>query len=85
MRDVIHQAIQTKYHGPTNVCGSRISARARAGRIFLHYDSSKNSDDNHRLAAETLAKKYKWDEGTYGKLVGGGLSDDSYVWVFVKK
>ena len=85
MRDMILQAIQTKYHGPTNVRGSRVSARAQAGRISLSYDSSKNSDENHRMAAETLAKKYKWDEDTHGMLAGSVLYDGTYVWVFVKK
>ena len=85
MRDMIYQAIQTKYHGPTNVRGSRISARVQAGRISLSYDSSKNPDENHRMAAETLAKKFEWDEDTHGKLSGGVLWDSTYVWVFVKK
>ena len=36
------QAIVTKYHGATNFKGSRISATAEAGRIYLSWDDSLN-------------------------------------------
>ena len=34
------QAIQTTYHGPTNMRGSRVSARAEAGRVTLEWDDA---------------------------------------------
>ncbi len=55
-----YQAIITKYLGPTNVRGSRVKAVAEAGSITLSWDHALNSDENHALAAQTLADKYKW-------------------------
>ena len=72
----ILQAIETKYHGPTNTLGSRVSAKAEAGRIILEWDDSKNSDENHEIAARMLQQKFGWDN----VIVGGGFSDRR-VWV----
>jgi hypothetical protein len=68
------QAIVTKYHGPTNYKGSRISARAEAGRIIVHYDHALNIGENHAAAAQALADRLGWttDKG-YPALAGGGL------------
>lgn len=63
------QAIITKFHGPTNVRGSRVSATAEAGRVILDWDHALNPDDNHKSAAMALAAKFKWD----GHYVGGHL------------
>ena len=54
------QAIQTKYHGPTNTRGTRISAKCSAGRISLPWDHSLNFEENHRKAAEALIVKLHW-------------------------
>jgi len=63
------QAIQTKYIGPRNVRGSRVKAWTPGGSsITLHWDSSKDSDDNHVAAARALCEKLKWD----GRWIGGG-------------
>jgi hypothetical protein len=61
------QAIVTKYHGPTNSRGSRISAKADAGRITVSYDYG--ASDPHHVAAIALCEKLKW----YGDLIPGGL------------
>lgn len=73
------QAIQTKYHGPTNRIGARVSARCDAGRIMVSWDNKLNADGNHRKAAETLAAKLGWTQ----KLVGGGLPGGGYAFVLL--
>ena len=54
------QAITTRYHGPTNVRGSRIKATAAAGSITLGYDHALTLDGNHEAAAKALANKFGW-------------------------
>lgn len=75
------QAIVTKYHGPGNVRGSRVSASAAAGRIFVDWDDSLNPDDNHDMAARLFAQKFEWK----GKLVHGVMADGRYAHVFVSR
>ena len=71
---IMYQAIVTKYHGPTNTRGSRISATAEAGRISLSYDHALNWTDNHVAAARKLADRMGWTvEAGYPALVGGAL------------
>jgi hypothetical protein len=74
----MRQAIVTKFHGPTNVRGSRVSARAEAGKITLSWDHALNSDQNHITAAEALVEKLGWS----GHWVGGSIPGTSgYVFV----
>lgn len=74
------KAITTKYHGPTNVRGSRIIAREPDGASVVRpYDHALNSDQNHQRAAEALADQLGWT----GRLVQGALKD-GYVHVFVE-
>jgi hypothetical protein len=71
---MMFQAIVTKFHGPTNTRGSRISATAEAGRIILSWDHALNGSDNHMAAAQALADKMGWTrEAGYPALVGGAL------------
>ena len=71
------KAIKTKYHGPGNVKGSRISATDEDGnRVVLSYRDELNSEQNHRRAAKQLCEKMKW-RGTYY----GGHLRDCMVWV----
>lgn len=67
----MRQAIVTKYHGPTNLRGSRIVARSQAGAKIVSYDHSLNAEDNHKAAAKALATKLGWS----GHWSGGGLPD----------
>jgi hypothetical protein len=76
------QAIITKYHGPGNVKGSRISAEAAAGKIFVSYDSALNSDDNHKMAALALIKKVGWERHARGGIAHGVLPSGDHVHVF---
>lgn len=74
------QAISTKCHGPTNTRGSRISAKAQAGRVSVPYDHALSVQGNHEAAARALAEKFGW----VGKLVGGGNPEGTgEVFVFV--
>lgn len=78
------QAIVTKFHGPTNLKGSRVSATADAGRIVLEWDPALNPDGNHLAAAVAFAKKFGWK----GRIVGGSLprSNSSHMaFVFVNE
>jgi hypothetical protein len=72
------QAIQTKYLGPTNVKGARIKAISQAKSRIYSWEHGLSADDNHKLAAQSLAKELGWD---YGVWHGGQLPDASSVWV----
>lgn len=76
----LRQAIQTRYHGPSNVKGSRITARCDAGRITVEWDHRLNPHENHEAAARALMAKLDW----HGAIAGGVLHDGSKVWVFVE-
>lgn len=73
----MRQAIVTKYHGPTNKRGSRVSATAQAGRIYVEWEDGLGIEANHAAAAEAFARKWGW----FGKWVQGGLPDGSHVHV----
>lgn len=74
------QAIVTKYHGPTNFRGSRVSAKASAGRISIPWDYAKDVEQNHDAAALAFCRKFAWT----GALACGELpKGDGNVYVFV--
>ncbi len=73
------KAIITKYHGPSNVKGSRISARAE-GCPTRYYDY----DDSARSAHLEAAQAYRNERGWSGAMVGGGLPDGRWAWCFVQ-
>ena len=57
----MRQSIATRYHGPTNTRGSRVSATSSSGiRIALHWDDALNTDENHIAAARALIAKLGW-------------------------
>lgn len=78
------QAIQTKYHGPTNHRGSRITARCDAGSLTLPYDYALNIEGNHIAAARELALKLSWLESGKLSMHSGCLPDGTYAHVFVR-
>jgi len=80
------QAIVTRYHGPTNYKGSRVSARADAGRIILPWDYALNVDENHAAAAHALADRLGWKEAIgYPALAGGALPGNAgYCFVMAR-
>ena len=74
------QAITTKYHGPSNTRGSRISATSASGiRIYIPYPHELSGEEVHRKAAERLCEKLQWK----GKLACGGTKE-GYAFVFVE-
>lgn len=71
------KAIQTKYHGPTNTRGSRISATDGGNKVTIPYPHELSGELVHRKAAEALCAKMGWQ----GELVSGSLKT-GYVFVF---
>lgn len=53
-------AITTKYHGPTNTLGSRLSCRSagRPWRIFVNWDSDATDLEKHTRALAAYCHKY---------------------------
>lgn len=81
------QAIITKYHGPSNVTGSRISAQAAAGKIFVSYDHALDLEGNHQAAARELVQKLGWttDRGYTETLHTGCLPSGDYCHVMTAR
>lgn len=77
------QAIITEYHGPTNHCGPFIDAKCKAGRRTIAYNPKLSLETNHQRAAEQLQTLMNWIGPNYGKLHGGQLPNEEYVWVMV--
>ena len=74
------KAITTKYHGPTDTRGSRISASDSDGnRVSIPYDYELDSEEAHRRAAIAFCSKMKWSGAD--TMVGGSIKD-GYVFVF---
>jgi hypothetical protein len=58
--------IVTRFHGPTDTRGSRISATSGSGRrIYCGYRHELSADGNHDTAAAELAAKL-WPGATIG-------------------
>lgn len=66
------QAIETKYHGPSNIKGARVSATAAAGRIILSWNHALNFEDNHEAAAKAFADKFEWSGRWFGGATKSG-------------
>lgn len=85
----MRQAITTRFVGPTNYNGSRIIARAAAGRKTYGWNDSLDVEANHTGAARMYAKSLDWLTPSHGAplgwtLAGGGLpSGDGYCYVIV--
>jgi hypothetical protein len=78
MQTSILQAIRTKYHGPTDHRGSRVTATSGSGcKLTIPMRHDLSHEQCHRVAAEMLAQKLAWP----GTLIQGGLQD-GYVFVF---
>lgn len=70
-RWVQRQTIKTRFIPPSNVKGSRVSARADAGRIILPWDHALSGDKNHAVAAAELATRLGWCGAWVGGWIGG--------------
>ena len=74
-------AIITKYHGPTETRGARVSATWGADRATVEYDSTDGmGGPAHRKAAEAVLRKAGHPQ-FINRLVGGSLPDGRYVFV----
>ena len=82
------KAIQTKYHGPSNVRGSRISASAGRMKVTLSWDDALDADENHDAAALALCDKLGWStnhlmrgtlENAAGMSLGNVYTFDSHA------
>ncbi len=73
------QTIETKYHGPTNTMGARISATSSGAgtRVYVPYEYGLSHNGPHDVAARKLCKKLGWT-GTF--IIGGTLH--GYIYVF---
>ena len=61
------QLIRTKYHGPGNVRGSRISATTASGiRRYYPWGLFDDDDANHAEAADRLARELGWRGQWFG-------------------
>jgi hypothetical protein len=76
------QAIVTRYIGPTDHRGARISARAYGGRVTVPYDYG--SREPHDDAALALMAKMGWDE-THDLVEGVAPDGWGNVYVLVPK
>ena len=73
-------AIVTKYHGPTDTKGARISARMMTARpVFIPYAYELSERDCHAAAAAALMAREGWPVGC--PMVAGGMPDGGYVFV----
>ena len=73
-------AIITRYHGPTNTIGARISARMMTARpVFIPYAYELSERDAHAAAAAALMAREGWPVGC--PMVAGGMPDGGYVFV----
>ena len=73
------KAILTKYHGPTDFKGSRVSAFDCDGnRVTIGYRSEFDTEPNHRAAADALCAKMGWEGGE----MVGGFTKDGMAFVF---
>jgi len=75
----MHQAIQTRYLGPTAKLGARVVAECQGGKLVSPWDHGFGIEANHEEAARDLANKMNWK----GRLVGGGLPGSGYAFVIL--
>jgi len=74
------KAIETRYHGPTNTRGARITASDLDGnRVTIGYPHELSGEACHQAAADALMNKMGWS----GRLAGGATKR-GYVFVFVE-
>lgn len=73
------KAIQTRYLGPTNHRGSRITAWTEGGnRVTIPCPHELSGESVHRAAAEALCRKLDWPT----ELAGGGLPNGDWAFCF---
>jgi hypothetical protein len=73
-------AIETKYHGPTNKRGSRVSARWRDFRVSVAYDSELGTIENHAAAVRKICEKAELPHRG-SMTLAPGQTREGYAWV----
>lgn len=76
----MRQAIETRFLGPTNHRGARVTARANAGRVTIGWNFESSVEQNHWRAAEALAVCLGWAWGDHW-VCGGSADGLGYVFV----
>lgn len=72
--------IRTRYHGPTNARGSRISATTISGqRVYVPYDHALSTEENHDTAARKAAALTTWDLPRVWRGVWSDSGDRCYM------
>lgn len=66
------QAVVTRYVGPTNTRGSRVSVRCDAARMLVPWQCDLGSEENHATAILRMLLRLDW----CGNWVLGGLPDN---------
>lgn len=62
------QVIETKFHGPTDTKGARVSASSYGfGSVTLPWDHALTSEGNHKAAAKAFMDKCEW----FGRYICG--------------
>lgn len=78
--------IITRYIGPTNHRGSRVSASHKRDnetiiRVLIPWDDALSSEANHRAAANACLARCPFDPDL--SIVGRGHDADAYFWFCV--
>lgn len=73
------QAIITRYHGPTENRGARISASTYKHRTYISYPHELNQEKAHMEAARAHMLKMGWS----GTMQSGGLPNGDMVHCFI--
>lgn len=71
--------IETRYHGPTNYKGARVSAKRADGygrRVTVPYAHEKSAGENHETVARILLADFDRHE-----LVGSAETERGYAFV----
>ncbi len=95
MHDV-RTAIRTRYHGPTNTTGARISVTdggtpfRKPCKMFVAWDYSMHIGENHKQAAEQFIAKYVADDADPSKPTIRNPSvsyngDQYHSWTFISE
>ena len=71
-------AIRTKYHGPTDTRGARVSASVPGHRAYIPYPHELSGMDVHEAAARALLAKLGYPAAA--KLIGADIRG-GYVFV----
>jgi hypothetical protein len=81
----LRQAIVTRFHGPTDKRGKRVSARADAGTVIVSWHDELSVTENHTRAAATLAAKFGWARlATFTTRWHGGALPNGRGFAFVE-